>query len=231
MFRLESRDDDRKESLRSFLNNLMAKFRSSFYSRYLFPRLCDWALDQPFVARHRREQLAQVRGEVLEIGVGTGLNLPCYPPTVRRLTVVEPNFGMSSRLRRRIKETAVEVDQRITSSESLPFQDCSFDFVVSTFTLCSIQNVEQALREMYRVVRPGGRFVFLEHGLSPEPKVQKWQRRLNWIQGIIGDGCRLDIDVRQLVVAATFHSIDIENFYLEHTPRTHGYLYRGSGVK
>jgi len=97
--------------------------------------------------------------------------------------------------------------------------------------LCSIEDVSQALGEVYRVLKPGGRFLFLEHGRSPEPGVQKWQRRLNWLQRRLGDGCRLDRDIQELVAALPFRSLEIEKFHLEKLPRTHGYIYLGMATK
>jgi len=198
-----------------------------FYSRVIFPRLCDFVLDRPFVAKHRRDLLSTVDGEVLEIGFGTGLNLAYYPEHVRKITVVDPNPGMQRQAQRRIDRAGIEVDQRLLSSEELPFDDQVFDCVVSTFTLCSIENVGRALNETYRVLKPGGRFLFLEHGLSPDAKVQKWQRRLNWLQLRLGDNCRLDRNVSDLVREEPFEVVSLDEFYLEQTPRTHGYIYKG----
>ena len=203
----------------------------SFYSRVIFPRLCNLGLDRPFVAEQRRELLACAAGEILEIGFGTGLNLPCYPAGVRKLMAVDPNVGMQPLAERRIRETGIEVEQHVLGSERLPFEDGQFDCVVSTFTLCSIENVGQALTEIYRVVRPGGRFLFLEHGLSPESGVQRWQRRLNWLQTCLADGCRLDRNMRELVAEQPFESVECAEFYLEKMPRTHGYIYRGAARK
>ena len=165
------------------------------YSRVIFPRLCDWVMNDPRMAALRSELLADVGGEVLEIGFGTGLNLPHYPEHVRRITTVDPNPGMNRLARRRIAEGGIAVDQRVLSGEALPFEDGSFDCVVSTWTLCSIPDAGRALGEVHRVLRPGGRFLFLEHGLSEDSRVQRWQRRLNPIQRVLGDGCRLDLDV------------------------------------
>jgi ubiquinone/menaquinone biosynthesis C-methylase UbiE len=123
------------------------------------------------------------------------------------------------------------VDQHIARGERLPFGEASFDFVVSTFTLCSIAQVNQALGEVARVLRPGGRMVFLEHGLSPDPAVARRQRRWNWLQRRLGDGCRLDLDVRQALQSQAFGKIEMDNFYLEKIPATHGYMYRGAAVK
>jgi len=202
-----------------------------WYSQLIFPSLCDRFLNQPLLTKCRREQLSEVEGAILEVGVGTGLNLPHYPSHVRRIATVDPNPGMSKKLRKRIEQTGIEVDQRLARSESLPFADDTFDYVVSTLTLCSIAQVEKAMQEIHRVLKPGGRFVFLEHGLSDDPKVQKWQRRLNPIQRVIGDGCRLDVDVRQILGASPFGSVEIENFYMEKTPRPLGFVYRGSASK
>jgi len=203
----------------------------SFYSQKIFPRLCDFLLGRPFVARHRRELLVGAYGDVLEIGFGTGLNLPHYPPSVRKITTVDPNLGMNRLAQRRIKKSGIVVDQRLLSGERLPFADNSFDCVVSTFTLCSIGDVHQALGEVHRVLKPGGRFLFLEHGLSPESNIQKWQRRLNWLEMRLADGCRLDRNIAELVAAQPFASLEIKGFYLDKTPRTHGYLTRGFATK
>jgi ubiquinone/menaquinone biosynthesis C-methylase UbiE len=138
---------------------------------------------------------------------------------------------MYRRARRRIKQAGIEVDQRVLDSERLPFEDGTFDCVVSTFTLCSIEDVAQALGEVYRVLRAGGKFLFLEHGLSPELNVQKWQHRLTWLQMRLAGGCHLDRDMRALVTAQPFASLEMDEFYIEKTPRTHGYMYRGVATK
>jgi ubiquinone/menaquinone biosynthesis C-methylase UbiE len=201
------------------------------YARWIFPLLCDLALDRPFVAKHRSDLLAGLGGEILEIGLGTGLNLPHYPRHVRRITAVDPNAGMHRRARKRIEQCGIDVDKRIVSGERLPFDDGAFDFVVSTFTLCSIEHVGQALHELHRVLRPAGSFVFLEHGLSPDPAVQKWQQRLNGLERWLAANCHLDRNIRAIVSEQPFRSVEIDEFYLEQTPRTHGYMYRGRATK
>jgi ubiquinone/menaquinone biosynthesis C-methylase UbiE len=201
------------------------------YAQVIVPLLCDFGLDRPFVARYRRKLLAHASGSILEIGFGSGLNLPCYPPHVRKVTTVDPNVGMYRWARRRINQAGIEVDWRLLGGEKLPFDEGTFDCVVSTFTLCSIEEVAQAMREVYRVLKMGGKFLFLEHGLSPEPKVQKRQRRLNWLQMRLAGGCHLDRDMRALVSAQPFASVQLDEFYIEKTPKTHGYLYRGVATK
>jgi ubiquinone/menaquinone biosynthesis C-methylase UbiE len=202
-----------------------------FYSQVIFPRLCDFLLRRPFLAEYRRQLLANARGNILEIGFGTGLNLPFYPGHIHQITIADPNVGMNRLAQKRITQTTIEVDQRTVSGERLPFGENSFDSVVSTFTLCSIEDVNQALKEVYRVLKPSGCFLFLEHGISPDSKVQKWQRRLNRLQMRLADGCRLDRNIRALVVSQPFSSVEIEEFYLEKSPKTHGYLYRGNAAK
>src|SRR4051794_35914121 len=118
------------------------------YSRIVFPRLCDWAMNDPGMSRLRSELLAEVGGEVLEIGFGTGLNLPHYPEHVRRITTVDPNPGMGRLARRRIAEGGIAVDGRASSGEDMPFEAESFDCVVSTWTLCSIPDAGRALGEI-----------------------------------------------------------------------------------
>jgi ubiquinone/menaquinone biosynthesis C-methylase UbiE len=202
-----------------------------FFTHVIVPRLCDFFLNKRLLARHRRELLASAHGDVVEIGFGTGLNLPYYPKGVHKLTAVDPNPGMHRLAQKRIKQTGIEVDQQVVSGERLPFKDNCFDCAVSTFTLCSIADVDQALREVYRVLKPGGQFLFLEHGLSPEPSVQKWQRRLNWLHMRLANGCHLDRNMRELVAAQPFASVEIKEFYLERRPKTHGYLYQGIATK
>ena len=203
----------------------------SFFSHVIVPRLCDFLMNKSLLVRHRRELLAGAYGDVLEIGFGTGLNLPYYSERVHKLTAIDPNPGMHRLAQKRIKQRRIEVDQHVLKGERLPFEDSRFDCAVSTFTLCSIEDVAQALREVYRVLKSGGKFLFLEHGLSPEPRVQKWQHRLNWLQVRLANGCHLDRDMKALVVAQPFAPVEVEEFYLERTPRTHGYLYRGVATK
>jgi ubiquinone/menaquinone biosynthesis C-methylase UbiE len=188
-------------------------------------------MSKSFLTPHRRKLIAHAYGEVMEIGFGTGLNLPFYSDQVHRLTAVDPNPGMHRLARKRIQKVTFPVHPQILSGEKLPFEDNRFDCAVSTFTLCSIMDVDQALGEVFRVLKPAGKFLFLEHGLSPEPKVQKWQHRLNWLQVRLAGGCNLDRNIKELIARQPFTSLDVTEFYLERTPRTHSYLYQGIAVK
>lgn len=202
-----------------------------FYSQVILPRICHFMMNQSFLATWRRELLTEVSGRVLEIGFGTGLNLPFYPEQVRRISAIEPNLGMFRQAKRLIERSGIDVELHAADSQHLPFAYDAFDCVVSTWTLCSIDDLDQALREVHRVLAPGGRFLFLEHGLSREPQVQKWQRRFNGLQMRLAGGCRLDRDMRAIVSAQPFSVVQVDEFYLGTFPKTHSYMYRGSAVK
>jgi ubiquinone/menaquinone biosynthesis C-methylase UbiE len=131
------------------------------YSRHIFPRLMHWSMSRPGLADERRRALAEVSGDVLEIGFGTGLNLPHYPEHVRRITALDANPVVLERAEEQLGHSTIEVARLVSSSERLPMPDRSFDSVVSTFTLCSIADVAAALGEIRRVLRPGGRLFFI----------------------------------------------------------------------
>lgn len=202
----------------------------NIYRRVIFPRLLDLSLSGELVGRYRRELLANVQGTVLEIGFGTGLNLSYYPEHIQTITVVDPNPGMGSLARRRMACSSITVDWQVVDAQQLPFPNQSFDSVVSTWTLCSIPDLARALQEIQRVLRVGGKLFFLEHGLSRDPQIQRWQHRLNPIQKVIADGCNLNRDMAQLIRGAGFQFEELEQFYMPNQPKFIGYLYRGIAI-
>ena len=201
-----------------------------FYSEKILPYLLDWSLSASYLAKYRQEILADVKGEVLEIGFGTGLNLSYYPDSIDKLVAIDANPGVHKIAQKRVQTSQITVDCRVLNGEKLPMADNTFDSVVSTWTLCSIAKVEQALEEVYRVLKPGGKFFFIEHGLSQEPQVQKWQNRLTPIQKVIADGCHLNRNIRQLV-ERQFDTVTLKEFYAEKIPKFVGYLYQGVATK
>jgi ubiquinone/menaquinone biosynthesis C-methylase UbiE len=201
------------------------------YVCHVFPRLCDWSMRNPRMERLRSEALSEASGEILEIGFGTGLNLEHYPEHVRHLTAIDPGEGMARIAPRRIERSEIDVDLRIQTAEELPFQDGRFDRVVSTWTLCSVREARRAVTEVSRVLKTGGRFLYLEHGLSDEPGVQRWQRRLTPLQKRIAGGCRLDVDIETLVRSGGFRDVRVERFLLDGTSRLVGSMYRGVAVR
>jgi ubiquinone/menaquinone biosynthesis C-methylase UbiE len=191
----------------------------------------DRTMSKPHITRQRRKVLKSAVGEVFEIGMGTGLNLPHYPEGVSKIVTVDPNPGMSRYLEKRSAETVIPLESHVMSGENLPFEDNRFDCAVSTWTLCSIADLEAAIREIYRILKPGGRFLFLEHGLSPDARVARWQNRLNGLQKLFADGCHLNRDMRSFIMAQPFEIAEIDNFYIEKTPRPYAYMYRGVAIK
>ena len=202
-----------------------------FYSRVIFPCVLDFAMTTGQMKKRRSQVLADVSGDIFEIGFGTGLNLPFYPDHVKEITTVEVNPGTSKRAQKRIAESDITVHTNILNAESLPMDDETFDSVVCTWTLCSIENVEKALSEVRRVLRPGGKFFFVEHGASPDPKIRKWQDRLNPFWGIIGDGCNLNRNAEQLIQDQHFEITSLDKGYMEKSPRFAGYMYQGVATK
>lgn len=187
-------------------------------------------MSNPRFTPYREAVLAEVEGDVLEIGFGTGLNLAYYPHQVHKITTVDPNPGMNAIAQKRIAASKIPVENRVLNGESLPFADQSFDYGVSTWTLCSIARVENALAEIYRVLKPGGKFVFIEHGLSADPNVQVWQNRLNPIQKVIGDGCHLNRNI-QALVEGHFDQVTVERFVPEGLPALAATFYKGVATK
>lgn len=200
------------------------------YSRVVFPRLLDLSMSSESMTSYRQQLLAGVSGDVLEIGFGTGLNLPHYPAAVRSLTTVEPNEGMGAIAQTRINASPIKITTTSLSGENLSLSNNSFDNIVCTWTLCSIPNVKKALSEAYRVLKPGGKFFFIEHGLSSEPNIETWQNRLTPIQRIVADGCHLNRQIDELV-ANIFDEITVETFYADDLPRLMGYFYQGTATK
>jgi len=175
-----------------------------FYASKLFPLILDTQLDQEKYRKERIKTLQDVDGHVLEIGFGTGLNLPHYPSELEKIVALDIIPIKNSKLDSRIQESGIEVDFQLASSELMPFKSNSFDCVVSTWTLCSIHDLDSAFSEIHRVLKPTGRFVFLEHGLAERQSIQKIQRFFTPVQKVLACGCHLDREIDMLVKNAGF---------------------------
>ena len=184
------------------------------------------------IQRQRRDALAPLRGHVLEIGFGTGLNLSCFPEAVTELTAVDNERMLQKRVAKRIGEVRMPVRQlTLDAGGKLPFGDGEFDGVVTTFTLCSIPNVGSALSEIHRLLKDAGEYVFLEHGRSDDPRVAKRQDLFNPLQKLIGRGCNMNRPIDRLIKASGLEIIKLERYSMPDTPRVLGEMYRGVARK
>ncbi len=199
------------------------------YGNQILPRVVNWFMAGCDFAPHRKECLEGVSGDVLEIGFGSGLNLPHYPPDVRKLYALDPATLGRRLADARIAACPFPVEFVGLYGEAIPLNDATVDSVVSTWTLCTVPDVGKALREIRRVLRPGGRFHFVEHGRSPEEKIARWQDRVTPFQKLVGGGCHLNRKIDTLVLKSGFEIERLENVYMK-GPKIGTYLYKGVAV-
>ena len=197
-----------------------------FYERWIVPRLLDLAMRNRLLDHYRHQTVASARGLVLEVGVGSGLNLPLYGPAVTRVVAIDPSPELLRLASRRTADVVIPVSLLRASAEHLPLADAVFDTIVMTWTLCSIPNPMAALTEMRRILRPGGRLIFVEHGLSPEIRTARWQHWLTPYWKRISGGCHLDRKMDELIRSAGFEIDAVETGYLK-GPKPWTFMYQG----
>lgn len=198
----------------------------SLWTEHVVPRLVDVTLGTEEVRALRARAVAPARGEVVELGFGSGPTLPLYPAAVTSVRAVEPSAVARRRGSRRIAEASIPVEHVGLDGADLALPDDSADTVVSTFTLCTIPDAVRALREVRRVLRPGGQLLFLEHGLSPDPRTARWQHRLDGLQQRLAGGCHLVRPIDGLVREAGLTVTALEHDSMR-GPGPMSYLYRG----
>jgi ubiquinone/menaquinone biosynthesis C-methylase UbiE len=192
------------------------------YGEQVLPRMIDFACNLKSTKPQRRRVCEGLSGEVVEIGFGSGLNVPYYPAAVTRVAAVEPADVGWKLARKRLDASTVPVQRSGLDGASLPFADDSFDAALSTWTLCTIPDVDAALHELRRVLKPGGKLHFVEHGLAPDERVQVWQHRLEPLQKRVFGGCHLTRPVVDLLNGAGFTISEVDVFYEEGSPKTVG---------
>ena len=197
------------------------------YDDWVLPRLLNVAMGMRAFTEERKTCLAGVAGSVLEIGFGAGHNLPWYPAAVSKVVAVDPSTQGAKLARKRIAAAGFPVEYVALTGEQIDAPDAAFDAVVSTFTLCSVGDPAAALAQLRRVLKPEGRFFFVEHGWAAEPKVQRWQNRLNGLQQAVFGGCHLNRDIERLVSDAGFAFDELDKHYAKGAPRFAGFLTRG----
>jgi ubiquinone/menaquinone biosynthesis C-methylase UbiE len=198
----------------------------NFYDRWVLPPILDLVMRQNQLEKYRREVVGAATGRVLEVGVGSGLNLSLYGKQVETVVGIDPSPRLLAIARRRADAAGVRAELLQGSATSISLADSTIDTVVMTWTLCSITNPLAALREMRRVLKPHGQLLFVEHGLSPESRVERWQRRLTPIWRHVAGGCHLDRKMDDLIRSAGFELTTLRTEYAS-GPRPMTYMYTG----
>ena len=199
----------------------------SFYDDRILPHVINLAMRNRQLLPYRKRVLAGASGRVLEVGIGSGLNLPLYGAAAREIVGLDPAPRLLSMAQLHAERNGAATEFISGSAEALPLDSRSFDTVVTTWTLCSIPQVSLALAEMRRVLKPNGQLLFVEHGQAPEAGVRKWQDRLTPLWKRIGGGCHLNRPIRQLIEAAGFSITRLETGYLKGGPKAMTFMYEG----
>jgi ubiquinone/menaquinone biosynthesis C-methylase UbiE len=198
-----------------------------FYNDFILPRLIDLAMRNKQLRPIRERVIGAAEGRVLEIGIGSGKNLPFYRTPVLEVLALEPAPRLVSMAKSASRPPGMPVNFLEASAEAIPLDEHSVDTVVTTWTLCSIPQAAVALAEMRRVLRPGGKLLFAEHGQAPDASVRRWQDRLTPAWRYIGGGCHLNRPIRSMIEAAGFRIDRIETGYIP-GPKPMTFMYEGS---
>jgi ubiquinone/menaquinone biosynthesis C-methylase UbiE len=200
-----------------------------FYEKHIVPHIINCACGSKPIRYQRKKVVPMAEGTVLEIGIGTGLNLPYYDPTkVRKVIGLDPSEASWKLAGERAKDLPFPVEFVGLPGEQIPLDDKSVDTVLVTFSLCTIPDPVKALEGMRRVLKPGGRLVFCEHGAAPDADVLKWQNRVNPVWRVLFGGCNLNRRMPSLIESAGFKIDDLQTMYLPSTPRVAGFNYWGT---
>lgn len=197
-----------------------------FYNDIVLPKLCHLAMRNPRLVSYRERIIAAAEGRVLEVGIGSGLNLPFYPAAVQEIIGLEPSPRLVAMARNAAQASACPVTFLEESAEAIPLGNRSIDTIVTTWTLCSIPHAATALGEMRRVLKPGGRLLFVEHGLAPDEAVRKWQSWLTPAWRRLSGGCHLNRPIRTMIEDAGFHLDRLKTGYMP-GPKPMTFMYEG----
>jgi ubiquinone/menaquinone biosynthesis C-methylase UbiE len=198
----------------------------SFYRERVLPYVIHLSMQQPTVIPYRQRVISKADGRILEIGFGSGLNLPFYSATATHVIGIEPSPKLLSMAKKAIRPGVPSTELLEASAEAIPLDDRSIDTVVTTWTLCTIPDVTRALDEMRRVLKPEGRLLFVEHGLSPDAGVRRWQDRLNPVWKAVGGGCHLNRPIRKLIEGSGFRIDQMDTGYGK-GPKPLTFMYEG----
>jgi len=200
----------------------------SFYDKYILPSFLNCACGSKPISYQREKIVPQAQGVILEVGIGSGLNIPFYDRTkVEKIIGLDPSPELNAMAQKVADEHAVSIDFILSGAEDIPLPDNHVDSVLVTYTMCTIPDALTANKEMLRVLKPDGRLIFCEHGLAPDAKVSKWQSRIDPFWGKIAGGCHLNRNIPELIRSAGFQIQTMDEMYLPSTPKFAGYNYWG----
>ena len=201
------------------------------YSDHFFPWVLDKLMSRKEFMRRRKGLLHFAEGNILEIGLGTGLNLSEYPSNTKEIYAIDVNPGMNRYVRKRAQDSGIFIHHHVITAEKLPFEDEIFDTVVSTWTFCSIPDLHQALREIHRVLKPNGKLIFIEHGLSRNPRIQWFQHKLTPLSKIFACGCHLNRDMKEYISPQQFNISSLKEFDMPTLSSFVAHAYQGVVTK
>ena len=204
----------------------------SLYDKYVLPKFLNCACGSNPVSRQRQKVVPLVEGKVLEVGVGSGLNLPFYDKSkIDELWGLDPSKELSDMARKVADRENIVVNFISSGAEEIPLPDSYFDSVLITYTMCTIPEVARANKEIKRVLKRGGKLIFCEHGEAPDENIRKWQKRINPFWGKLAGGCNIDRKIPTLIQNSGFEIVELEEMYLPKTPKIVGYNYWGYAVE
>ena len=204
----------------------------SLYNKYILPKFLNCACGSKPINYQRQKVVPLAKGNVLDIGIGSGLNIPFYNSDKIDIVIgIDPSHELIELAKELANDSKASIELVIGSAESIPYPDNFFDTVLVTYTMCTIPNVAIANKEMWRVLKDDGRLIFCEHGLAPDKKISKWQNRIDPFWGKIAGGCHLNRDIQKLITDAGFSFESLDKMYLPSTPKFAGYNYWGVGKK
>ena len=199
-----------------------------FYDKYILPTFLNCACGTKPMQYQRKKIVPFAKGEVLEIGIGSGLNLPFYDlDKINKIWGLDPSEELNSMAEKVARDIDIDVDLIIGGAEEIPLPENSIDTILLTYTLCTIPKVKDSIKEIERVLKPSGSMLFCEHGLAPDEKVAKWQQRLNPYWKKIAGGCNLNRDIPKIIQDSSFKITKLETMYLPSTPKFAGFNYWG----
>lgn len=202
------------------------------YDKYILPKFLNCACGSKPINYQRQKVVPLAKGKVLDIGIGSGLNIPFYnSDQIDKVIGIDPSHELIELAKELANDSKASIELVIGSAESIPYPDNFFDTVLVTYTMCTISNVAIANKEMWRVLKDDGRLIFCEHGLAPDKKISKWQNRIDPFWGKIAGGCHLNRDIQKLITDAGFSFESLDKMYIPSTPKFAGYNYWGIGKK